>query len=291
MRLRILGTTSDERGCELERLASRLLSRKGYRQVTTNLVGSGGNELDIVAEFPVPGLGTSHPVTIIGECKAHEAPIAMSDWLKFLGKVATEQWKPQANVRGLLIALSGVNGNVAGAYNDLRKTMSTIELVSGDALRDMVASEFSVVAADQVAVHVSRSTPMAVVEISLAYYREHAYWLVVFSDDTFTLLDAAHLDQPVPPATIDALQYVKSLKSFRDLSAEAESKQRQAIASKCLLALLLIHRDGLTLPKACEELAKIEATVQSQDVGVALDRLRSLSLVSEGDGGLLRRRP
>src|ERR1700722_287908 len=132
MRLRILGTSSDERGGELERLASRLLIRQGYRQVTTNLIGSGGNELDIVAEFPVPGLGTSQPLTVIGEGKAHEAPTGMSDWLKFIGKAATEQWKPQAHVRGLFIALSGVSGNVAGAYNDLKKTTSAIVLVSGD---------------------------------------------------------------------------------------------------------------------------------------------------------------
>jgi hypothetical protein len=60
----------------------------------------------------------SHTVTqnVIGECKAYIKPIALPDWLKFLGKIFSAEISG-TQVQGCFIALLGVNGNVIGHYD------------------------------------------------------------------------------------------------------------------------------------------------------------------------------
>lgn len=114
MRVRLFGKNSDDKGTQLEELTQRLLERLGYRQITLNSIGAGGSEVDICAEYPVPGLNSESIVHLIGECKAYEATVGMPDWLKFLGKLYTEKTSKRKVVRGLFVALSGVNGTSRG---------------------------------------------------------------------------------------------------------------------------------------------------------------------------------
>ena len=91
-----------------------------YDYVTTNEIGAGGNELDVVAERRIPSINKVEVYPVICECKAHERPIDMTDWLKFLGKVYKETLR-NSRAEGLLIALNDANGNVKG---DIRTSES-----------------------------------------------------------------------------------------------------------------------------------------------------------------------
>jgi hypothetical protein len=144
MRLRVFGKHSDDKGTQLEQLTRRLLERLGYRQVALNVVGSGGSEIDVRAEYPVPGLLESSPIRLVGECKAYETPINLPDWLKFLGKVYSEEARRPGQVRGLLVALSGANGNVLGAVDELRLHKDTVDVVTGERLTSLALQEFGV---------------------------------------------------------------------------------------------------------------------------------------------------
>src|SRR5205809_1095107 len=112
MRLRVFGNNSDDKGSQLEQLTGRLLAKLGYNQIAMNIVGSGGSELDVRAEYPLSPLHTGGCLHIVAECKAHDSPISLPDWLKFLGKIYSEMARRPNQVRGVLIALSGANGNV-----------------------------------------------------------------------------------------------------------------------------------------------------------------------------------
>ena len=46
----VLGVTADDKGAQLEALVRSVLESQGCQRVRRNLVGSGGNELDVVAE-------------------------------------------------------------------------------------------------------------------------------------------------------------------------------------------------------------------------------------------------
>ena len=143
MRLRVFGNNSDDKGAQLEQLTSRLLRRLGYRDIATNVVGSGGSEVDVHGELLLPSIHAGDRLHLIAECKALESPITLPDWLKFLGKIFTERTRGSSQVRGILIALSGANGNVTGAVAEFNTADTSVELITGDRLADIVVEEFS----------------------------------------------------------------------------------------------------------------------------------------------------
>ena len=115
MRLFVYGKNKDDKGTQLEALTAAILKGQGYT-VVRNEVKSGGNELDVVATRNEPIGGDKN---LICECKAHNNLITMNDWLKFIGKLHLAQRKNQMT-HGLMIALSGANGNVLGSYKDIK---------------------------------------------------------------------------------------------------------------------------------------------------------------------------
>ncbi|SMC62234.1 restriction endonuclease [Pedobacter nyackensis] len=119
MQLIILGKNSDDKGTQLEKLTSSILREQGYTEVHTNVVRAGASEVDITAIFSQQYFGTTLIREVIGECKAYSKPISLPDWLKFLGKVFSEEINDK-KIQGCFIALSGVNGNVTGHYNTIK---------------------------------------------------------------------------------------------------------------------------------------------------------------------------
>ena len=87
MRLLLLEENKDKKGKLLETIVKVLLASYGYDYVATNEIGAGGNEIDVVAEKKQIIVGGVKTYPLICECKAHESPVNMNDWLKFLGKV------------------------------------------------------------------------------------------------------------------------------------------------------------------------------------------------------------
>ena len=140
----ILGLNSDDIGTQLEHLTRRLLEHHSYQNIELNAVGPGGQELDITAEFPMPnvGGGVAAPEKLIGECKAHQARMALPEWLKFIGKLHVAAVTTHQPRRGLFVALNGVNSNVRESFRQLLAEGARLTLLEGDQLLDEALQVF-----------------------------------------------------------------------------------------------------------------------------------------------------
>ena len=117
MQLYILGKNSDDKDTQLEQLTVKILEHQGIEDITTNIQGAGGNEIDITA-YSQTTIGICPQKTkVIGECKAQKAPINITDWLKFISKFHYTR-EIESNVVGIMVCLSGANGAVVGMYNE-----------------------------------------------------------------------------------------------------------------------------------------------------------------------------
>ncbi len=273
MRVRVFGKDSDDKGAQLEQLTQRLLERRGYRQITLNFVGSGGSEIDIRAEYAVPSLNRENVVHLIGECKAYEATVAMPDWLKFLGKLYTEKASRRQDLRGLFVALSGVNGNVRGAYEDLRNQDSSVELISGDDLVAQVLDEFKLPQVSQLFSRVAQLTADVIAATSLGYYQSRAFWIAEFANSTFTVLCGESLEESPAAELVAIVSGQIQAAKFRDLSQEQIAKNRLALARKYVLGQLLTNRP-IDLPEQ-ENFFPPTVPVSQADVDAACTELRA----------------
>ena len=100
-----------DKGKAFEEFISILLSKSGYRVIGTR-VRKAGRELDITATSKVTGA----PVLI--ECKAESRPVASTPYNKFYGIFEHEAKRVKGPLVGLLISLSGFNGDVLGNYQE-----------------------------------------------------------------------------------------------------------------------------------------------------------------------------
>ena len=196
MKLLLLEQNKDKKGTLLETIVKAILSSYGYEYVATNEIGAGGNEIDVVAEKHLPSLGFSQTYPLICECKAHETPINMNDWLKFLGKIYKEKKKNSLS-SGLMIALSDANGNVKG---DIRiNNDDDARLITGNELLDPIVSHYGLASKIEIENIIKHWTNLTVIEKDIAFYNNTPYWIVYFSDGTFTVLnkDGQFLDNEI----------------------------------------------------------------------------------------------
>jgi hypothetical protein len=256
MRVRVFGTSSDDKGKQLEILTQRLLVGMGYRQVTLNKIRTGGTEIDVTGEFPVPGFDGTRVTRMFCECKALEAPLNSSDWQKFLGKYFLEHLS-DSSVQGVMISLSGVNGNVSGQYDELARKDVRIELLDGDRLVKKILSEFKL--PDTLALYaaIERLTSDPVATVSLGYREALAFWIVEFANSTFTVLYGETLDQSPSGDLVQLIAEQIQAARYRDLSEENLAKTRSALARKIVLGQLLSD-DNIEVPQG------IEASLQPQ---------------------------
>lgn len=251
MDLLILGKTNDDKGAQLERLTKYLLGEMEYTDIVVNQIGAGGHEIDVRAERRFPSLGGGQRCCVICECKAHKTPISMSDWLKFLGKIFVEEARLKRSVYGCFISLSGVNGAVAGNYDELRENKDEIELITGDDLVRLLSKTFDIIQVREIDSWVRGLTSRQIIRIALCYYSQRIYWLVEFEGGAFSLL--SHEGRML---ATDGSQELQSLlvdntdvREFVDLQAEAEARHRATSAEKIVLsALMLLGGRG-----SCEE--------------------------------------
>ena len=187
MKLILLEQNKDKKGSLLESIVKILLSSFGYEYVATNEIGAGGNEIDIVAEKRLRSIGEITTYPLICECKAHEAPINMNDWLKFLGKIYKEKRKNSLST-GLMIALSDANGNVKG---DIRNESyrEDVRLITGNDLVEPVISYYKMSSVSELLHAIKRWTNLTIIEYDIAFYSNTPYWILYFSNGTFTVLD------------------------------------------------------------------------------------------------------
>lgn len=205
MKLIILGKTKDDKGTQLEKLTNRILEFQGYSNIVNNVQVSGASELDVTASN-VEKVGINNIVTpVICECKAHEKPISMIDWLKFIGKLYIAR-KTESRTIGLMLALSGANGAVVGSASTDFKDDPSVQLIANDDIIALLSQIYSLPPTTSVKEQLSSLPIPAVIEVNLVYYNSHIWWLVGFEDGHFTL---CHDNSK--PATSDEVKEVLPL--------------------------------------------------------------------------------
>lgn len=240
----ILGANTDDKGTQLEQLGQDMLASRGYRNLTLNAVGPGGAEYDVTGEREAPGATSAPPLFVLGECKAWQDPVNMDAWQKFLGKLLAEQVRRGTPIQGIFMALSGVNGNVASSFDELRKNGLEVELIRNTELEEFLGQHYNVIDIKQTVRALSKYTTRKVIGVELCYYGRACYRLVRFDSDRYTLLDASG-----EFLRGDELEKINKLVDaapapgkYLDLPAEAEAQNRFMVAKKYVLSCLM--RDG-----------------------------------------------
>ncbi len=233
----ILGKDTDDTGAQLERLTLKILQSLGYRNIQTNVIGPGGQEIDVSANYPIALPTTSELRRTICECKAYQSPVGITDWLKFLGKIFSEQVRLGREVQGVFIALNSVNGNVAGAYDELKAHGNTVSLISGEELSTLLTQIYEIPQIQVIVKNFSTLTSKRYLSLELAYYNERLYWIFGLEANTFAILDVTGgLLSQDEQKNISVLALAKrSGDSCVDLSEEVEAKKRGTLVRKFII--------------------------------------------------------
>ena len=186
MKLYILATGKDAKGTQLEYLTKTMLESLGYEYVATNVIEAGGDEIDVFARRLIPTPGKTLEYPLVCECKAHERPITMDDWLKFQGKVHKQQ-RLNGNTQGLMIVLNEANGNVKGDY--AQTDYNDIQLIQGAELIEPLSKSFHLEPVNVAREEISHLTNQTVVSIDLILYEKEIYWLFSFANGEFSIFD------------------------------------------------------------------------------------------------------
>lgn len=242
----IIGKNKDDKGTQLEILTERILQYKGFRNIVTNHIGSGGHEIDVSAEYLVPGI-IPKMIRLICECKAHESTNTTNDWLKFLGKVFTEEAIYSQEVMGYFISLSGVNGNVTGNYNILCTKRSNISLITGDNLSTLIGEIYGVCEIEKITKVIAKHTELKSKYIDFLYYDNAVYWIIGFVDDSYTLLSAKgeFITEDSENILAGIIQSQKiPYTTYINLTKERQAQERKNIIMKSIISIL-IHEGGM----------------------------------------------
>ncbi|WP_343123380.1 hypothetical protein [Verrucomicrobium sp. BvORR106] len=252
-----------------------------YVNIARNRISGGGEELDLSADFPLPTPGSTSNVRFIVECKAYRNPVQTDAWMKFLGKIFVEQIRQRQEIHALFIALSGVNGNVSGSYNELRTSQVRIQLLSGPELTKIVCELLGAKTAEDITAAISRFTQRTHTSIELVYYEMTAYWLVVFEGQRYTVLGAAG-----EPTTQDHLDRIRPLlerriedAKFVDLHEEARAYSRK----KRLSQLILIYFSTLSTPASLDSFLSKHVEYEVAEASSELGDLLSKNLLQESE--------
>jgi hypothetical protein len=281
----IIGQTSEEKGNQLEQLAAAILSKLGYSNIITNRISNGGEEIDVTASFAVPSPGIDNVLRLICECKAYRSPVAMSDWLKFLGKCFSEERLRKETIFGCFIALSGVNGNVAGHYDGLSQECKTIKLVSGDDLLTVVTELYNVCALEVAANNIRNLTDRQIRHAEIAYYQNTCLWIVAFQDDSYAVLDAQ--GNPYNDGNLEIIanniEACLAVKTYVNLSEEVEAKRRFRFAKKTVLGQLMADNGATKITQLLAD----NALFAKDELLAAIAEMEAVEWVTKNDEMLL----
>lgn len=240
MKLYILGKNRDSKGTALEELTGAILKQLGYT-VVNNSIGYGGNEIDVEAKLEQRTVGDVKVISVVCECKAHDKPIAMGDWLKFLGKVLVARMN-NSQTMGVMIALSGVNGNVQGHYDEL-PDKSYLSLVCNERLIEAVCQHYKLKPVEDIKSFVEHKTIRVIDTIELVYYEKEIWWVVAFAHGEFTVLSnyLRPIDERYLGDFLAILQEVSpyAKDGYRDVQKEEISRIRTDILARSVVMILM----------------------------------------------------
>jgi hypothetical protein len=292
----ILGKNTDDKGRQLELLTKRLLAQLGYENIITNEVGSGGDEIDVSAEFRQPGMRNAIYHEVICECKAYKNPLTLPDWLKFLGKLYSREHVRTGRAQGCFIALNGVNGNVHGHYKSLNNFGDGLQIVEGDNLLTLLCETINILPIDQVLTQVRTMTTKIAVSTDILYYQNNCYWLIEFSDETFTVFSAEgeHISGRAAQLIVDLVLQNTGLRAYVNLLAESTARTRMLVIEKYILSVLLLSPTPMSAKsilgrKAIKDVRPVTGRVNMDDLSTAIKNLIGTGLLNmEGEKYSLR---
>lgn len=235
MKVFVYGKNSDDKGTQLEALTASILKGMGY-VVTRNEVKAGGNELDVVATKKEPFGGN---VCLICECKAQNSLITMNDWLKFIGKLYLEKRKNQMTY-GLMIALSGANGNVLGSFDDIKQE-NFITLITNEALLRHIRTVHPMVTEKQVMDDVRKYTRKDILDTNVIYYNGIYYWHICLPNGEYTLLkeDLSSIDDDLLNPFKAMIESQSDCRFYIDIKEEYQAIQRRSFIKSLILSYTL----------------------------------------------------
>jgi hypothetical protein len=277
----VLGKNSDEKGTQLENLTKTLLTAKQYRNVCKNSIGAGGQEIDVRAEYLVPSLKDSKTFKVICECKAYKTPVDLPQWLKFYGKLCVERQTQSPDTQGCFIALSGVNGNVTGSYDELKKHNANVELITGDDLLDLIRQVYSLRDLKGILDLVKAATDRVCRESEAVYYDQQVYWLLLFEHETYTVLkgDGKVLTADEVTALKPMIEEAVSANNYINLEEEAQAKLRALMAETILVSYLMLSGGRASAPTIA---GQQKSGLTLQEIERAAERLLEQHMI-EGD--------
>lgn len=238
----ILGVTAKDKGAQLEALVHTELESQGYVDVNSNVVGPGGNELDVVGSRELGVMGASHMIPLVCEAKAYADPVDMPTWQKFLGKLFLERAEKPATV-GMLVALNDVNGNVRGSFASLQTKDSAVFVFDGKHLIGRAREAGEVATAATVRAAVQTQFRRASSRIEAAYYGGGYYWVVWWNDEDYSIVDAHGIRLPSNrvESLRDALAGSISGNLLATEDAQAEAEELHAMKADIITRMLKGH--------------------------------------------------
>lgn len=278
MKLFVYGKNKDDKGTQLEALTAAILKGMGF-VIVRNEVKSGGNELDVVATKK-EAIGGD--INLICECKAHNNLITMNDWLKFIGKLHLEQRKNQLT-HGLMIALSGANGNVLGSYKDI-KTDNYITLIANEDIFEHILTIHTMATEKQVADVIRRYTRKDIVEINIIYYDNCYYWHICFPSGEYTLLkdDFSDVEAGRLTAFKGMIESQTNSRLYLDIKEEYEAIQRRSLIRTLVLSYTLDKEHTLKEIEDWINSIKTDLYVTFEEVEKSVKVIPYLSVSKDG---------
>lgn len=258
MRLYIIGDTNDEKGSQLEELTEALMKESGYEYVRRNVIDAGGSEKDVNARRIVEQEGERIEIPVICECKAKYEPVNINDWLKFVGKVCIGRMNND-RTEGVMIALSGVNGNVTGNYDAL-PDKSYLRLIEQEELKELVCRHFQLKDAKEVKTYFVHNTTRTIDHIDLVYYEKQVWWVVSFVNDEYTIVtdELKTIEDQYLDRFLERLANYTTYKKngYVDVLKEEAARQREEFISKGMVYLLM-KNGRMEYAVLLEELKKV----------------------------------
>ncbi|HZU47931.1 MAG TPA: restriction endonuclease [Mycobacterium sp.] len=248
----VLGVSAKDKGAQLEALVHTELESQGYGSVYSNVVGSGGNELDVIGAREVGVMGASHVLPLLCEAKAYADPVDMPTWQKFLGKLFLARADKPATV-GMLVALNGVNGNVRGSFASLEKKDEGVFIFDGKQLLRRACEAGEIATEDTVRLAVEKQFRTSTSRVEAAYYGGGYFWVVWWNDEEYSVVDAR--GNRLPAKKVESLREALagsvsgSLLAADDAQARAEARH----SIKADLINRLLQGSEITLDDAADD--------------------------------------
>lgn len=193
MKVYILGRNNDDKGAQLEELTRQILEHQGFTNIAKNTQHSGANEIDVRAEKKEFAVIREINTPVVCECKAHNGPIDMTDWLKFIGKLHIERGKggETAHTIGLMISLSGANGCVIGSYKDDFAGDNRVQLITNDELFNLISELYSIEEASKIKTALNHNHNIQCWDIDIAYFDRKCYLIISLDNSKYTICNTS----------------------------------------------------------------------------------------------------